>query len=1251
MAATGSGGGGAPPFSIRGYTARARAGAADEGGRCWPLGGEAGPLPPIEVRRFRWWADEAALAKELVEEDGEEEERRKAAMRRKRSLVELLVAVPRVTAEGDEGRRVRRKLDKGKAVAGGSAKKGALKKDKAPSTEIAASKKEKSGNVKGVSLSISQLFQDAIRKRKLKKSSSKKRKNEEVSVLLNKKNIKGSKKSVLSNQKVIKNSSEVQTILKKLLRTEDCTFLKDSNATCPSKSSLKSKHVTFSDADDICELNASHPKDNTEQSQVVQASQQHSERDSSQVVDDQRNTEDAISETVEEDSSSLSEKVGSSGASNTVPLTSSKEKTILRNSMDLNRCIEISKRGNGNCMSSAALSSQGLAQKYVGVNFPLQEDLYLGIGRQAERMMPQGSSAPAGLALDARPRNFMRIPLPQPSSSCYVASLKEASDRSRSTIIQERLNANCHLTEVHTSFLRSGNDMVSSINTSTGSNKSTDAQTTDSSSACRNMSFSGGYMSIPLNSHGEFMRVQPGGTLNPDVLLKRQSLGKDLLHPSTSPTFVTPNTCLDYSHLRINHQGQAPPFFTVANFGIPPDPYLTPKVPTAYSMGFRQCPTSERMEAHNYAIPSSNHEESSEQCSCAQCLGHDNQLQKTLKMQGCFPRQNYEQNIQPAVDTTMRLMGKTVSLGTGSKQYGGLDNWGPCSSKQIRAEDHYFPGMHTQAFPQSFQGGLVDLPSRFGISNGGRPPSEYISFSSSVTAAEQGSGFSKSNQSEQPQLAVPNKVSVQPVSRYNEVGLGHQRPAVANQVQRGHQRPPVANQVQRGHQRPPVANQVQRGHQRPAVANQVQRGHQRPSVANQVQRGHQQPAVANQVQRVQSTASHLQLGAVDGRRPPSVAAMAYYDPWNKFKNFVETTPRPSQSRFFPQNSSNMTQRPPISPTMSGYSVQSTPPITTPTKFTSLRPLPPSMVSSHVYSTEGAQPNGSTPFHPAAPLSSQPGKFNAPGGAILKDNGSMKQPHGSTPFHPAAPLSSQPGKVNAPGGAILKDNGSMKQPHGSTQFHPPAPLSSQPGKVNAPGGAILKDNGSMKQPHGSTLFHPPAPLSSQPGKVSAPGGAILKDKGSMKQAPIGSDLQSSKQMEKSFNRPAGKDAVLALPNKPCIAAGNDLNPSPLPGKGLELCGSRPYGQPRYIPVVLNRKPEMNPGVVNNDTPTRAACAESINSVGTGPVKLRSGAKHILQPCAGASMDQEDSWPVHSVVQSEVEDEDCIIVESSKKTDLC
>uniref|UniRef100_A0A453AZD2 Uncharacterized protein n=1 Tax=Aegilops tauschii subsp. strangulata TaxID=200361 RepID=A0A453AZD2_AEGTS len=40
-------------------------------------------------------------------------------------------------------------------------------------------------------------------------------------------------------------------------------------------------------------------------------------------------------------------------------------------------------------------------------------------------------------------------------------------------------------------------------------------------SACRNM-YTAGYMCLPINLHGEFVRVQTGGTLNPDELLKTQ---------------------------------------------------------------------------------------------------------------------------------------------------------------------------------------------------------------------------------------------------------------------------------------------------------------------------------------------------------------------------------------------------------------------------------------------------------------------------------------------------------------------------------------------------------------------------------------------------------------------------------------------------------------------------------------------------------------------------------------------------------
>lgn len=118
----------------REYAARARARA--EGGGSWPFGGDAGPLPPVEVRRFLWWQDEAAA----VEEEEVEVERRMAAKRRKRSVAELFAAVPRVprgrgggqqgSGKGKKAPKRKAEKDKGKLVLAVSVK--TKKKKKVP---------------------------------------------------------------------------------------------------------------------------------------------------------------------------------------------------------------------------------------------------------------------------------------------------------------------------------------------------------------------------------------------------------------------------------------------------------------------------------------------------------------------------------------------------------------------------------------------------------------------------------------------------------------------------------------------------------------------------------------------------------------------------------------------------------------------------------------------------------------------------------------------------------------------------------------------------------------------------------------------------------------------------------------------------------------------------------------------------------------------------------------------------------------
>ncbi|KAG8067996.1 hypothetical protein GUJ93_ZPchr0005g14665 [Zizania palustris] len=849
----------------------------------------------MEVRRFRWWEDEAAVG----EEEGEEE-RRMAAKRRKRSIVELFAAVPQVSAGGGEGlgrgKRIKRKVHKGELPLGVEAKKKGFKKDKVV-VQIGVTKKGKSSKTKVTTASMSQLFQDAIQKQKQKqkKSIGKKKGNKEVSVLLKKKNMKGNKVAVLSRQKATKSICHAQSILKKHLKTGKTTLLKDTGVMSPSNSLLKPKHVTFSDDNGILGQTASRLGDVIEKSQLLQASQQSYEDGKSQGSDDQHGTDEpqftykrtgAGLETVEEDTGS------------TVPLTKSKQKTILGNSVDLNHCLDMSTRGNClSSISSAVLSSPVLAQNFAGMDSCQNDGLNLAVGFQAEGNCHKypGSSVIASLAVKARSGDLIRQQLSQ-SSSCLVSSLN-VNVRSSGKMRQERLAA------VHPR-LRS-KVMVNSISSSAGSNKSTDPQTTDCLSACRNMYNSDDYAGLPLNSHGEFVRLYPSSAIDPNGMFKRQLLGDGYMHPSAFPAFFRPETCMDYAHLKTSHQPQR--FYTLDNFGFRSDTYHSPTVSAVYGMGFRQSPSSERMELHNYAVPSNNHpcsnqQEHSVECFCPGIIGQDNQTQKSLEMHSCFPSQNYEQNARPSSETTVRLMGKNFTLGTSSEQCRGLDNKNPCTSKQIRDEDHSFQGMCTKAFPQLFHGRCVEPPSTLRNSNGRK---EYPSCFSSVSEAELRCGldtysFRTSGHNQQPHLAVRNKLYAQPASRQNETDLWHQQPS-------------------------------------------------------------------GEIHVLGDSVPQL-LGSVHRRSTQNAATVPSYSPNNSFKSLVETRPVHSQFSYFPQQLNNVTQRTPISSFLSGYAVQSTPGLTaTQTKFTSLRPLPPSVISSHVYRSEDAQPHGSVlPFYPSIP---------------------------------------------------------------------------------------------------------------------------------------------------------------------------------------------------------------------------------------------------------------------------------------------
>ncbi|OEL20371.1 hypothetical protein BAE44_0018609 [Dichanthelium oligosanthes] len=266
-----------------------------------------------------------------------------------------------------------------------------------------------------------------------------------------------------------------------------------------------------------------------------------------------------------------------------------------------------------------------------------------------------------------------------------------------------------------------------------------------------------------------------------------------------------------------------------------------------------------------------------------------------LGMQSRCLSQNSEQNTQHNAETTMRLMGKTVTLGTSTIQCRGLNNETP---------------------------GLVDPSSACRISDGGRQPSGNPSHFSFVPAAIPSfvldtSSFRTNGPNQQLELGTANNVYVHPAGWCNEGEIRHQRPVVAKHVQ--------------------------------------------------------------------SNAEDMLPGSMHHRHTQTVAPESSLNGRNSIRNFMEERPAPYQSSYLTQQFSRRTPRPPVSSSASGYPVQNSPGLITQTKFTSLRPLPPSVIPSHVYSDAYAPPHGSvTAFHPPVPVPYPVSNSSSPGNAMLED---------------------------------------------------------------------------------------------------------------------------------------------------------------------------------------------------------------------------------------------------------------------------
>jgi hypothetical protein len=781
---------------------------------------------------------------------------------------------------------------------------------------------EKSGSVKATSVSISPLFQDLIRKKTVTKSIGKKKGNQGVSVLPDKKG-KGKKKSFSENKKdATKNGVHAQSILNKQSKVRFSTVLDSTDVTCKSNSSCKPNHVTFSN--DILGWTA------PEQPQSVQKSQRHSEEGLDHHSGDELQLfyrkADCLPGATEGDTGSLTEIVVSTGVCCTFPIAKPKEGTAVPNAVDRNQCTEISNSSNHFSSNSLPyLSSKTPSQNLDGVYSHLNnnEDFSLDIEclEEENHVIPQESSYPVSLAVKAIYGDH-RSALSQPSNSGL-------DDRRRSTLTQRMITnhhhqqqqqpsllvpakpfTNHHLSKFHHRFIGTSKDVMNGTRSSAG--KPSDAQTTDCTSACRNKYLSNDYMGLPLNSHGEFVKLRPSGSGTPSSIniSQRQCLGE-----SSS----CPMTCTD--HVILKPSQQVPKTYTVDQ-----SPHFTPTAPKEYEMDFGWLPFPERMEGHKYTVPGNkcpftNQHEPSAVCFCSEHMECHNPQQKLSGMQSCFMRHDCEQNTLPTAEATMRLMGKTVTLGSSSIQCRDLNIDSPVFIKQTQAEDRSYGPPCRKAFPQLFHWEMVDPPA-FRIPHGERRLSENLSFLSFGPAGELRSeldtnSFRTNGYSQQPKPAADN-LYVQPATWCNEGELQHQHPVMPNQVQ--------------------------------------------------------------------SPAEDMLLVSMHHRNTQNVASGPCFNGRNGIRNSMEKRWAPYPPGYFTQKSNMTQRNLISSSLSGYAAVPSAPGLTTQTKFTVLPPLPPSLATSHVNSPDYAHHRGSNSitFDPSIPAVYQASKSSAPANSISRD---------------------------------------------------------------------------------------------------------------------------------------------------------------------------------------------------------------------------------------------------------------------------
>lgn len=347
------------------------------------------------------------------------------------------------------------------------------------------------------------------------------------------------------------------------------------------------------------------------------------------------------------------------------------EKTFVAENLDLNA---VQSDGDLICLNPGT-STLSPSLKYSvdpkALNFICND----GLNSDVEESFPRASEASSLLAPTRKcvsgsdtvsSLTITSTPTSQHSASCLVRSM-EANGRQSQSYVDPKMDFFSHVPEFQPKHHLSPKDLMSSICSSVGSKRSGESSlTSDPGSTSKDKCIFEDFIGLPLNSQGELIKLHSGTKFGFSELYKKQNTVLGPIHGFSVPSYVEPNSSVDQVKLKGKLSGAA--FYQRDQSNWFPEQYY----PASKLVGFSELQGFERMKFQNHESVKGkdqfiHHNENPGKVSCHGCRENN-------QHHACIDRVKFQaegilnNEFQPSIQPTVRLMGTNVTVGRSSKE-------------------------------------------------------------------------------------------------------------------------------------------------------------------------------------------------------------------------------------------------------------------------------------------------------------------------------------------------------------------------------------------------------------------------------------------------------------------------------------------------------------------------------------------------------------------------------------------------------